>query len=167
MTNIILVSQVRLITNISSLICKAFQGKHLFSITIHFYSRRVTDSAITRLQNSPYFCVFKYARAVKQKVWNEAENRGQDSYATLYRFLYWFWEKNQLFCSLDRLSFARVCKLNNQIHRCLARFSKSVLTLGLKFLHSGPIVAKENLKFQILFVKSKDLNSAILKLWQI
>ena len=82
-TNIILVSQVRLITNISSLICKAFQGKHLFSITIHFYSRRVTDSAITRLQNSPYFCVFKYARAVKQKVWNEAENRERDwgSYA--------------------------------------------------------------------------------------
>ena len=29
-----------------------------------------------RLQNSrPYICVFKYARAVKQKVWNEAENR--------------------------------------------------------------------------------------------
>ena len=27
-----------------------------------------------RLQNIPYFCVFKYARAVKQKVWNEAEN---------------------------------------------------------------------------------------------
>ena len=26
----------------------------------------------SRLQNSPYFCVFKYARAVKQKVWNEA-----------------------------------------------------------------------------------------------
>ena len=50
MTNIILVSQVRLITNISSLICKAFhQGKHLFSITIHFYSRRVTDSAITKM----------------------------------------------------------------------------------------------------------------------
>ena len=28
-----------------------------------------------RLQNSPYFCVFKYARAVKQKVWNEAEKQ--------------------------------------------------------------------------------------------
>ena len=28
-----------------------------------------------RLQNSPYFCVFKYTRAVKQNVWNEAENR--------------------------------------------------------------------------------------------
>ena len=32
----------------------------------------------TRLQNSPYFCVFKYARAVTQKVWNEAENRERD-----------------------------------------------------------------------------------------
>ena len=31
-----------------------------------------------RLQNSPYFCLFKYARAVKQKVWNEAENRERD-----------------------------------------------------------------------------------------
>ena len=27
-----------------------------------------------RLQNSPYFRVFKYAQTVKQKVWNEAEN---------------------------------------------------------------------------------------------
>ena len=57
-----------------------------------------------RLQNSPYFCVFKYARAVKQKVWKEAENRerdlgrdalracgasrAKDTYGTLYRFLY-------------------------------------------------------------------------------
>ena len=31
-----------------------------------------------RLQNSPYFCVFRYARAVKQKVWNETENRERD-----------------------------------------------------------------------------------------
>ena len=31
-----------------------------------------------RLQNSPYFCVFKCARAVKQKIWNEGENREQD-----------------------------------------------------------------------------------------
>ena len=30
------------------------------------------------LQNSLYFCVFKYARVVKQKVWNEAENRERD-----------------------------------------------------------------------------------------
>ena len=32
----------------------------------------------SRLQNSPYFCVFMYARAVKQKVWNEAEYRERD-----------------------------------------------------------------------------------------
>ena len=31
-----------------------------------------------RLENSPYFCVFKYARAVKQKVWNKAENRERE-----------------------------------------------------------------------------------------
>ena len=38
---------------------------------------------LVRLQNSPYFCVFKYARAVKQKVCNEAENREQDWGETL------------------------------------------------------------------------------------
>ena len=36
-----------------------------------------------RLQNSPYFCVFKFARAVKQKVWNDAENRERDWGETL------------------------------------------------------------------------------------
>ena len=35
----------------------------------------------SRLQNSPYFCVFKYTRAVKQKVWNEAENREREARA--------------------------------------------------------------------------------------
>ena len=38
-------------------------------------STYMKGSDFTRLQNSPYFCVFKYARAVKQKVWDEAENR--------------------------------------------------------------------------------------------
>ena len=38
-----------------------------------------------RLQNSPSVCVFKYARAVKQKVWNEAENRERDWGETLSR----------------------------------------------------------------------------------
>ena len=32
----------------------------------------------SRLQNSPYFCVFKFARTVKQKVWGEAENGERD-----------------------------------------------------------------------------------------
>ena len=33
---------------------------------------------VSRLQNSPYFCVFKYARTVKRKVWSEAENIQRD-----------------------------------------------------------------------------------------
>ena len=72
-----------------------------------------------RLQNIPYFCVFKYARAVKQKVWNEAENRERDWGETSYgrvrlaRFarvrllrhalpisLLILRKKNRLFCSL-------------------------------------------------------------------
>ena len=36
-----------------------------------------------RLQNSPYFCVFKYARAVKQKVLNKADNREREWGETL------------------------------------------------------------------------------------
>ena len=31
------------------------------------------EMGTTTLQNSPYLCVFKYARAVKQKVWSKAE----------------------------------------------------------------------------------------------
>ena len=60
----------------------------------------------TRLQNSSYFCVSKYARAVKQKVYGRVR-LAWDSYATLYRFLYWFWEKNRLFCSLIFHAFER------------------------------------------------------------
>ena len=37
----------------------------------------------SRLQNSPYFSVFKYVRAVKEKVWNEAENRERNWGETL------------------------------------------------------------------------------------
>ena len=42
-----------------------------------------------RVQNSPWFCVFKNARAVKQKVWNEAENRGREllRHTLPFRFL--------------------------------------------------------------------------------
>ena len=36
-----------------------------------------------RLQKSSYFCVFKYALAVKQKVWNDAENRERNWGETL------------------------------------------------------------------------------------
>ena len=47
----------------------------------HVHSLRI------RLQNSPCFCVFKYARTVKQKVWNEAENRERDWGETLSKTL--------------------------------------------------------------------------------
>ena len=47
-----------------------------------FGSPFISRAVKTRLQNSPNFCVFKYARAVQQKVWNviwnEAENRERD-----------------------------------------------------------------------------------------
>ena len=74
------------------------------------------------LQNNPYFCVFKYARAVKQKVWNEVENRERDwgeitlkipfffslrALKTLTtRFTNFFTDfekKNRLFCSLSNV----------------------------------------------------------------
>ena len=42
------------------------------------YPQRNPRQALVRLQNSPYFCVFQYAQAVKQKVWSEAENRERD-----------------------------------------------------------------------------------------
>ena len=45
-----------------------------------FHDHRIESC---RLQNSPYFCVFKYARAVKQKVWNKGENRERDWGETL------------------------------------------------------------------------------------
>ena len=37
------------------------------------YVSLVLEVDLGRLQNSPYFYLFKYARTVKQKVWSEAE----------------------------------------------------------------------------------------------
>ena len=47
-----------------------------FNLSMSGYSSTNLDRI--RLQNSPYFCVFKYAQAVKQKVWCKAENGEQD-----------------------------------------------------------------------------------------
>ena len=44
---------------------------------------KLLPKMLCRLQKSPYFCVFKYVRAVKQKVWKEGENREQDWGETL------------------------------------------------------------------------------------
>ena len=47
------------------------------------YNRIGLSHGVIRLQSSPYFCVFNYARAVKQKVWNDAENSERDWGETL------------------------------------------------------------------------------------
>ena len=47
-------------------------------------SEKTATPKTAKLQNSPYFYVFKYAQAIKQKVWNEAENGAYDSYTTLH-----------------------------------------------------------------------------------
>ena len=51
------------------------------------YNKGIILSLCFRRQNSPYFCLFKYARAVKQKAWNEAENRERDQGETLVFFV--------------------------------------------------------------------------------
>ena len=62
---------------------------------------------VPRLQNSPYFCVFKYAGTVKQEVWNEAENRVRD------------WG--------ERLKI-RFSRLTGRVRLALARFARKTLT---------------------------------------
>ena len=54
---------------------KFFQWESKFLLELILEDWKEIHKIKYRLQNSPYFCVFKYARAVKQKVWNEAENR--------------------------------------------------------------------------------------------
>ena len=48
--------------------------KNLFRKFFHRGRISSVGGALDRLQNSLFFCVFKYAWAVKQNVWNEAEN---------------------------------------------------------------------------------------------
>ena len=62
---------------------KFFQWESKFLLELILADRKEIHKIKYRLQNSPYFCVFKYARAVKQKVWNEAENRERDWGETL------------------------------------------------------------------------------------
>ena len=62
-----------------------------------------------------------------------------DSHATLYRFLYWFWEKNRLFCSLHCSTlFIRQCDqmcvfMGNLSSKTL-KYHISLMTYDLKFL---------------------------------
>ena len=76
--------------------CPSQRRRYYFFLELIYIVRMCRS--VYKLQNSPYFCVFKYARAVKGL--NEAENKERDSYTTLYQFLYWFSEKIRLFYSL-------------------------------------------------------------------
>ena len=55
----------------------------LRALSCFFFSFSPAFPRHNRLQNSPYFCVFRYGRAVEQKVWNEAENIERDWGETL------------------------------------------------------------------------------------
>ena len=52
-------------------------GRRTITFPSHFCYHTSVLPCFRRLQNSSYFCVFKYARAVKQKVGNKAENRAR------------------------------------------------------------------------------------------
>ena len=72
------------------------------------------DHKRARLQNSPYFCVFRYARAVKQRVWNEAKNSERDWGETLKTIVFFL-----------SLSLSRVTRTPyGRTHVRLARFAR-------------------------------------------
>ena len=56
------------------------KGTHTHPLVHPTYN---VNPCIRRLQHSPYYCMFKW-RAVKRKVWNEAENIERDWGETLW-----------------------------------------------------------------------------------
>ena len=74
-----------------------------------------------RLQNSPYFCVFKHVRAVKQKVWNEAEARAVRARKTLTpRFTDFFTDFEEKPTVLQSIKCLRYSNLsNNPVWTCI------------------------------------------------
>ena len=85
----------------------------------------------SRLQNSPYFCVFKSARAVKEKVWKEAKNRERD------------WEET-LKIRLTR--FARIRLLRHALPISLLILRKKTTVLQSKNPQSNEFYLRENEK---------------------
>ena len=64
-----------------------------------------------RLQNSAYFCVFKYGRAVKQKVWNEAENSERDWGETLKMRIGFFSLASHALRACEARALRKFCRL--------------------------------------------------------
>ena len=114
------------VTNNSTVRLSSF--RNLKSITIRLNLRL----SIRRLQNSPYFCVFKYARAVKRKVWNEAENRERD------------WEETlKILLSRGRVRLACFARV---------RLLRHALPISLLILRKNPSVPP--FVFAVLFIPS-------------
>ena len=85
-------------------------------------------SVNTRLQNSPYFCVFKYGRAVKQKVGNEAENRERDWGETVF-----FLSPHTPVARVRLARFARVRLLRHALPISLLILRKKLTVLQSKY----------------------------------
>ena len=101
-------------------------------------------SEMDRLQNNPYFCVFKYARAVKQKVWNEAENRERDWGETL-KMLEILLSPHTPYGRVRLARFAR------------ARLLRHALPISLLILRKKPTVLQstnDNVSLQYLILQS-------------
>ena len=70
--------------------------EQIFDSSTTFLNPLVGTNSLYGKRTVGFFSLASHAlRACKARV-----RRVQDSYATLYWFLYWFWEKNRLFCSL-------------------------------------------------------------------
>ena len=106
------------------------------------------DCSIMQITVAERLKVFKYARAVKQKVWNEAENRERDWGETLKIFL-----SPHTPCGHVRLaSFARV------------RLLRHVLLISLLILRKKPTVLQSIMPSTFVFfpwtsIQSLALNS--------
>ena len=102
------------------------------SLRLGFFRCKVSG----RLQNSQYFCVFKYARAVKQKVWNTAENRERD------------WGETFFFSRLTHVRLARFARI--RLLRHALPISLLILRKKLACVQTSPLPQKKN-RGKILF----------------
>ena len=128
-----------------------------------FYACRRKNTFVSlkhnRLQNSPYYCVFKYARAVIQKVWNdwnEAENRERD----------WGEKKLTVLQSRNTISYCITYKFTKDKRQIMLKSTQTVffqwnsLSLGYSLisLQPGMMMPRRN---QALKVVTKLLNKLI------
>ena len=104
-------------------------GRRTITFPSHFCYHISVLPCFRRLQNSPYFCVFKHALAVKQKVGNEAENRERDWRETVF-FLSPILSPHTPYGRVRLARFARVRLLRH----ALSRESKKETGKGGKIL---------------------------------